>query len=136
MSTHKTSPTSILGIQDSILQLLHATGSWSVNRMQDKEDRLYYSMGHEACMAFIALPSSAVLDPELLVDRLMESKLQYRPKKRTWFFSATPRASYQLAHDHAIETVRSLAKRFVTGVSSDSKTVHRTVDVHSKLKAY
>jgi len=136
MSTLKNSSTSILIVHEHILLLLHATREFAMGRINDSEDKKLYGLGNGTCREIIALPSSSLLDAEVLVDRLMESKLRGNVIKHKWYSSSTPRAHYQLAHDHAIEIVRSLDKRFITGVSSESRTVHREVDVQGKQKVY
>ena len=134
MSTSKNSSTSILTVYDSILQLLHATKEYTLSRIQNKEDRRIYSLAIESCRETIRKFKNE--DCDLLIDRLTECKLLGKVIKNPWFGAHTPRQHADLAHDHAIDIVKSLSVRFVTAVSSESRTVHKRADVYGKPKAY
>jgi len=123
-------------ISEHLLLLLHATRLYIMNRTPNSEDKTCYGIGNGTCREIMSMPLYKNIDFNILIDRLMESRLQGLKIRQSWWQASTPRSHYELAHDHAIEIVRSLAKRFVTGVSSESKTVHREVDTHSKPKVY
>ena len=119
---------SITPIYDSILQLMLATKGYMLNRMPNKDDRKIYSLTYEACRETIVACKDS--DYELLIDRLTELKLQARVIKNPFWSQHTPREHSFMAFDHAIDIVRTLSRRFVTGVSSESKTVYREADTY------
>jgi hypothetical protein len=102
--------------------------------MPNEEDRKLYGLGNGTCREIIM--SNKDVDCEILIDRLIESKLQCKVIRNNWFKNSTPRQHAEMAHDHAIDVVRSISRRFITGVSSESKTVHRAIDVNGRPIVY
>jgi hypothetical protein len=117
---------SIEPIQDSILQLLLATRDYILKRTPNAKDRKVYNLAIEACREIIY--TNKDMDYTILIDRLIELKLQSKVIRNNWFKVATPRQHAEMAFDHAIDIVRTLSRRFLTGVSSESKTVYREAD--------
>jgi hypothetical protein len=117
-----------------MIQLLLATKGYMLNRMPNEEDRNVYSMALTHCGEIITASKDA--DYNVLIDRLLESKLQCKVIKNPWFRQHMPRKQAETAHDNALDIVQTLSRRFITGVSSESRTVHREADVHSKPKPY
>jgi hypothetical protein len=119
--------TDISPIRDTILQLLLATKDYTLDRIPNKKDKYVYGLASDSCKDII---NQSGLDYNVLIDRLMESRLQCKAVKNPWFGQSTPRRHAYLAHDHALDIVKTLTTRFVTGVSSESKTLSREADTH------
>lgn len=101
---------------DLLMILLKATGNHVYKSIERKRDQEAYINGMEICISLASIHGHNIQDLISAV-QISQVSLPHVNKSIFSFSSDDPRKYFMLAHEHALDAIRSIARRFVTGDS-------------------